>query len=89
MTKVTLTRQPQLLPCLLVTIHGTRETGFHCALRGDQAEVADMLEKVLLVLQHAPALEIEPEPHLFTLKELRERSRRVREDLVLPPEESK
>jgi hypothetical protein len=42
-----------------VTIHGTKETGFHCALRGDQAEVTDMLEKVLLVLQHAPALEIE------------------------------
>jgi hypothetical protein len=61
MTKVTLTRQPQLVSGLLVTIHGTEETGFRCALRGDQAEVIRALEKVLLVLQHAPALEIEEE----------------------------
>jgi hypothetical protein len=85
---VTLTRQSQLAPCLLVTIHGTKETGFHCALRGDQAEVIDMLEKVLLVLQYAPALEIEDKPLPLTLwGELRERSRRVREDLILPNEE--
>lgn len=59
MTKVTLIRQPQLVPSLLLTMHGSKRDGFYCALRGDQAEVIQMLEMVLLVLQHAPELEIE------------------------------
>jgi hypothetical protein len=59
MTNVILTRQPQFLPCLLITIHGTEKDALCCSIRGDQAEAIRILEKVLLVLKYAPELEIE------------------------------
>jgi hypothetical protein len=47
--------------CLRCSIGGWSDKGYYCTFRGDQKEVIQMLETVLLVLQNAPKLEIEEE----------------------------
>jgi hypothetical protein len=59
MTHVTLQHLPDDPICLRASIGGSREEGYYCMFRGDQKAVLAMLETVLLVMQHAPQLEIE------------------------------
>jgi hypothetical protein len=59
MTHVTIQHLPDDPMCLRISIGGIEEKGFYCVFRGNQDEVISALEKVLLVLKHAPPLPIE------------------------------
>jgi hypothetical protein len=61
MTHVTLQHLPNDPICLRASIGGDEKRGYYCTFRGNQQEVIAMIETVLLVLQNAPQLEIEPD----------------------------
>jgi hypothetical protein len=62
MRSVSLSRYPDDPICLRCSIGGWAEKGYYCTFRGNQKEVIQMLETVLLVLQNAPKLEIDEDP---------------------------
>jgi hypothetical protein len=59
MKHVKLQRLPDDPICIRASIGGDDRIGYYCLFRGDQAKVIEMIEMVLLVMQHAPKLEIE------------------------------
>jgi len=51
--------------CLRASIGGWADKGYYCTFRGDQKQVLEMLETVVIVLQNAPPIKEEDDYPTF------------------------